>query len=224
MKERRTTVPGNIFFSGIDGSGKTVLADTLVGELEKRGLPVRYVWMRYNHYLTKPLLAFCRAVGLTTYETVEGQKIGVHHFYKSRLVSFLFVALTFLDTGAASLLRLRLSKWMHRRVVVCDRFVLDILVDLMIDIGKPRMFEGFWGAAFRKLLPRDGKCFYIRRPFDAVLDARPELKGDAFVQQRIELYQALVYRWGVQVIDNSGTLVRAHDEILSGLGLERWTR
>ena len=60
MKCQKRQVPKIICLSGVDGSGKTTLSKMLANELHKKGFNVSYVWMRYNHYLTKPLLGFCR--------------------------------------------------------------------------------------------------------------------------------------------------------------------
>ena len=38
-----------IAISGIDGCGKTTVIEKLQEELSQKGLPVKYVWLRYNH-------------------------------------------------------------------------------------------------------------------------------------------------------------------------------
>jgi thymidylate kinase len=218
MSQAEIPVPPTIFFAGIDGSGKTALAEMLTDELRKQGYHVRYLWMRYNHYLTKPLLGLCRILRLTRYRDVAGYRIGEHLFYKSKIISFLFVTLTFLDTVLATLVRLRLLRGRDNTVVVCDRYIVDILVDLMIDTKDTDIFKSHWGKAFKKLLPKENVTFYIRRPLKVVLEARPELKYDPSANQRISLYENLVGYWEIHTIDNTGTLQDAHDQILAHLG------
>ena len=77
-----------IAISGIDGCGKTSIIKELIKSLSKNGEESRYVWLRYNHYITKFLLAFCRLSGLTKYENVQGVRVGYHEFYRSKIISF----------------------------------------------------------------------------------------------------------------------------------------
>jgi hypothetical protein len=44
--------------------------------LEDKGYHVYAEWLRFNHVLSKPLLGFCRLVGLTRYEKKDGIRIG----------------------------------------------------------------------------------------------------------------------------------------------------
>lgn len=217
MRRQETVILSRIFVCGIDGSGKTALAQDLIEELKRQGFNARYVWMRYNHYFVKPLLAFCRIIRLTQYRQVGDIKIGVHLFYKSTVISFLFVALTFVDTALATFLKLWLRRIMDNSVVICDRYIVDIIIDLMIDIKNPTMFKGFWGNAFKRLLPEHEKTFYIRRPLEEVLQVRPELKYDHSLDLRISLYEQLVKHWNISVINNNGTLLQAHKEMLKEL-------
>jgi len=106
MRYQNRQVPKVICLSGIDGSGKTTLSQMLANEFKKKGYKVHYVWMRYNHYFTKPLLGICRLVGLTKYYRIENYRIGFHLFYKSKPISILFIFLKLIDTYIATVLKL----------------------------------------------------------------------------------------------------------------------
>ena len=87
-------IPDLIYVMGIDGSGKSTVSEYLADELREKGYDVDVVWLRFNHVITKPLLGFCRLIGLTRYETCDGIRVGYHDFYKSSVISFFFILLT----------------------------------------------------------------------------------------------------------------------------------
>ena len=53
-----------IIISGVDGSGKTTVINSLKDKLEQQGKTVDYIWMRYNHYTVKAMNAFARILGM----------------------------------------------------------------------------------------------------------------------------------------------------------------
>ena len=221
MMEVTHPMPPIIFFSGIDGSGKTVLIENLIKELNQQGFKTRYVWMRYNHYLSKLLLAFCRITGLTEYHQIAGHKLGVHHFYRSRVISYLFIFSSLIDTAVATFLKLWLFWFKSDAIIVCDRFVTDILIDLMIDTRKFDLFECFWGQAFKRLVAPHARTFYIRRPLKEIIDVRPESEYDTTFFMRVVLYEHLVRKWNIETVDNAGPLTDVHKDISSRIGLQQ---
>ncbi|MCK4790936.1 MAG: hypothetical protein KAV87_44785, partial [Desulfobacteraceae bacterium] len=157
-----------IIISGIDGSGKTTIIEAVRSELARQGIKNRYVWLRYNHYLTRFLLAFCRFAKLTRYEYFENSRVGYHDFYKSKLVSWLFVFLTFIDTLAVSIIKVYIPAIFSQKTVICDRWVIDILIDLEIDT-KLKFPEGsFVSRLFKSLVPKRSFSFIIKRDIDTV--------------------------------------------------------
>lgn len=213
-------MPPIIFFSGIDGSGKTVVIENLIKELNQQGFKTRYVWMRYNHYLSKLLLAVCRLTGFTKYHQIAGHKLGVHHFYRSRIISYLFIFSSLIDTAVATFLKLLLFLNRTDAVIVCDRFVIDILVDLMIDTRKFDLFDCLWGQAFKRLVAPHARTFYIRRPLKEIIDVRPESEYDTTFLMRVVLYEHLVRKWKIETIDNAGSLADVHKDISSRIGIQ----
>lgn len=174
-------------YSGIDGSGKTSIIDGVSGVLESNGYRTKYVWLRYNHYITKILLIFCRLIGLTKYKTIDGVRVGHHDFYKSKIISYAFIWLTYIDTLIVSLLLVYLPRLFSNVTIICDRWILDILIDLEIDT-KINLDDTFILKMFFALIPDNAKCFIIYRDYDLVHDAREEHKIDKNFKDRYELY------------------------------------
>jgi len=209
----RIALPKVIYIMGIDGSGKTTIAEYLQQYLNKRGLSTKYLWLRFNHYLTKPLLAYGRLSGLTYYKTIEGVRIGYHNFYKSRWVSWAFIILQYLDNVIARWLILWPRTW--GSVVICDRFVYDTLVDLCLETGMPDLYLSRVGQAFSRLIPRKALLIHLNRDEARILADRPESAKDHLFRRRKELYNKIPSYFSIQTIDNNGSIEEAMDKILA---------
>jgi len=129
------TDPRVIYVMGIDGSGKTTVVENLSKLLEDKGYHVYAEWLRFNHVLSKPLLGFCRLVGLTRYEKKDGIRIGYHEFHRSKVISWLYIYLQYLDALRVRIFRIDPKIRQKNCVLILDRFVYDIIIDLMIDTG-----------------------------------------------------------------------------------------
>lgn len=208
-----------ISISGIDGSGKTSILEEVRRRLDVNGRKTKYVWLRYNHYLTKILLVFCRIVGLTRYEYPDGVRVGYHDFHRSRVVSWLFIVFTYIDTLAASILLVYLPSLVTSKVIVCDRWVLDIMIDLEVDTGIRFVEGGRLEKLFLSLMPVEMNCYLVMRDKDAVLSCRPENVRDKNFMKRWELYEEYSGRSWVRVIENNSTVETAAGEIVQQVGL-----
>jgi len=184
--------------------------------LEERHFSTRYVWLRYNHYLTKIVLAYARVAGYTRYEMVNGVRVGCHDFRRSAALSWLFVAVTFVDAVVTSLLLVYIPCIFRNQVTICDRWILDILVDLEVDTGI-RLDNTVVGRWFLGLLPVDAKCFLIERAREEVSQARAENRADKNFSLRLSIYERYSSQLWVTVIDNNRTVSDAVSRIIAML-------
>jgi len=205
-ENNKTVMTRIISFSGIDGCGKTTVIKCVRKELESRGHKTNCVWLRYNHYLTKILHAFCRLTGLTRYEWHDGIRVGYHEFYRSTIISNLSIILNFIDTFFATFFLVYIPVLFTKRIIICDRWVFDILIDLQVDTGKYLGPDSFWGRMFLKLVPGNAKCFLIFRDASMIEATRPEHAHDKNYKPRRELFSW----WSAQpkcvAIDNNGSV------------------
>jgi len=213
-------LPRVIYVTGIDGSGKTTVVEWLAEQLRGRGYQVDVLWLRFNHVLSKPLLAFCRLVGLTRYEMTNGIRVGYHEFHRSKLVAWLFVAFQYLDAVMVRWLRIgpRLRK--ANRIVVLDRYVFDILIDLMIDTRIDDLHSGPVGKAFLKLLPAGTVVLPLLRDRDSLLAARPESVVDRNFEARQRLYEELPTVYGLRPLRNDRGLEELLAQVAAHVGLD----
>ena len=205
-----------IAISGVDGCGKTTVIEGVRLELGSRGYKTSYVWLRYNHYLTKIFHAFCRFAGFTRYEWHDSIRVGYHEFYRSTLISHLAIILNFIDTLIASFFLVYIPALLTRRIILCDRWIIDILIDLQVDTLKYLGPDSFWGRLFLKLIPGNAKCFLILRDTSMVEAARPEHAHDKNYIPRRDLF----IKWGKNArcitVDNNGLIQDTIRQVLSG--------
>ena len=208
-----------ISFSGIDGCGKTTIIECVRHTLAMRGYKTTCIWLRYNHYLTKFMHAFCRLIGLTRYEKHNGIRIGYHEFYRSTIISNLSIILNFIDTFFVTFFLVYIPVLFTKRIIVCDRWVVDILIDLQIDTHRDLGPASFWGRLFLSLVPGNAQCFVIQRDDATIEIARPEHAYDKNYVFRRELFA----QWSRQpwciAVDNNGSVEDTVRQVLSRLNI-----
>jgi hypothetical protein len=207
-------MPQFIVISGIDGCGKTTVIERLRRRLAQEGLTTRYEWMRYNHRLVRPVHAFSRLVGLSRRYEVEGRSIWRHEFHRSRSFSSFYIFLTWLDAWLGRLLLATRLLFRDIDIVVCDRWVQDILVDLAVDTRRRSLLGGRWDRRFLRILPRGARQYLIMRNADAIVSARPDVRRDLSASFRQKLYGRLARNPDLVVIRNDGTVDAAVEAIL----------
>lgn len=208
--------PRVIYLFGVDGSGKSTLARELVQALAHRGIPARCLWFRFNHWLSRLVNALGHLLGLAFYVRYpDGTRVGYHHYYKCRGLSLAYTASTVLDTFLAVQLRLRPLLRAGREVLILDRFIYDILVDLQVDTGNSRLWESWPGRLLRKLPPARILALYVATDREIIAQRRPDTCWDETFARRCDLYEQLNrgYAWGKEV-KNDGPVGAALAAIL----------
>lgn len=195
-----------IAVTGVDGSGKTTLTDWLRQELHARGHAPRFVWSRFNNYLSLPFLAATRLSGHNVYRVCAGVRMGFHDFERLSLpLRYLFVGLQAVDVNIATLLKIRLPS-RHASVTICERGPWDTLVDVAADTALDKVAGPFFSRLFDGQVTQRSDMVLINRDADLIEEARPELKFDAKLRERQRLYRRLADIGSWKVLDNNGDL------------------
>jgi len=202
-----------IVISGIDGCGKTTLIGELRNRLEREGLTTRYEWLRYNHRLVRPIHALSRLVGLSRRYRAGNQSVWRHEFYRSRRFCSFYILLTWLDVWIGRLILASRLVSQDVDIVVCDRWVRDILVDLAVDTRRRGLLRGAWRSRFARILPPGTRQYLVVRNSQRILSARPDVTQDLSRSLRRRLYQRLGRNADVVVVSNNGAVDRAVDTI-----------
>ncbi|GAM10720.1 hypothetical protein OR1_03013 [Geobacter sp. OR-1] len=216
MRNDLAGLPRVIYMTGVDGSGKSFLTEKLITELQRQGISVSHLWLRFSNITSKPLLAICRLLGLNYYLEVNGVRIGYHDFHRSSLIAWLFILFQLIDTWLMTALKVW-PKLGSSNVLICDRGAYDTLIDVMVDTKLQRLYRTSLGRLFVKLLPAPHKVLLISRKPAAIFCSRPDVQVDKNFDLRCELYEdcAAYFKWSV--IDNNGTPEQTMQKILQEL-------
>ena len=205
-----------IIISGIDGSGKTSIIEGIEVVFTKRKKTTVVIWLRYNHYFVKPLHAIARLLGLSKqYNSSEG-KVWRHEFYKSTIFSWFYIRFTYLDTLIGKM-KLNFKIKNKPDIVICDRWLNDILIDLGTKTHNDNFLNSNWYFRFKKMLPKKSKEFLIIRNKKDLLDSRIENQEDPDFNFRLKLYKNLSEKKEVILINNTDTIGEAVNKIMFNL-------
>ena len=209
-----------IVISGIDGSGKTTLIEGLHALFGKNNLESTVVWMRYNHFLVKPLHFIARLIGLSNKYPSEDGFVWRHEFYKSTIFCTIYIWATYFDTILG---RVKLNFLINGKCdyVICDRWLNDILIDLGTKTKNRTFLNSKWSSLFRKLLPPNSVEFVIQRSSYCLLASRLENREDPEFTFRLELYKSLSKREGIVLIDNNSGVEDAVKSIYASLSITK---
>jgi thymidylate kinase len=189
------------YIAGPDGSGKTTYLTEFEKWLNNRGKDTQRIWIRSPKILSKPLMAYCRLVGLTKYRTIDGIRYCKRQQYKSKFVSWLFPILQLLDFKIKwALIRYRSNS---RSSILFDRFSLDTLADLMVDTKKYNLHKTSIGKEFVRMIPAKSKIVFLSVEESEIRNRKPDTLYDEHLNDKILVYKILSHDLGIKVIDNN---------------------
>ncbi len=205
--------PGRLIcLSGVDGVGKTTHAKLLVQTLRAAGRPSRYVWLRYTHYVSLAVLAVARLLGLTRYQTINGVRYGSWEFHRNRVIAAVFPWTVLIDMAAKSAGSLYWRLW-RGEWVVADRFVPDILVDLMVATARRDLHRHLVGRLFRGLIPAGARIVILDVAEDDLRARRPDLVHEPSLRVRRQLYLDLAAADGLPVLRVDGGIEQVEAQL-----------
>lgn len=202
MAERTHGLPRVIHLAGADGTGKTTQARAVQAWLAGRGLAVHYAWLRYPRYVCTPLLAYARLRGFSRQEVVDGNPHGYWDFERSWVMTHVFPWALLIDAFITGLAGIYIPLW-RGQIVVCDRFVGDILVDLMTGLKDLQLDRRLPGRLFLRLLPRGTQMIVLELDTELARQRSPELAGDRSQPLRRAAYLELAARQGWPLLSSA---------------------
>ena len=204
--------------SGIDGSGKSMLVEALEQHALKNGLAVKVRWLRFNHFFTRPLLIACRLFGATRYQTQNGHRVGKHHFARPRWLAWLFETLQYWDAWRVAHIHLNRRSLRRTDLLILDRYVPDILVDISIATENPALLRSARAEKFFNLLPSGSLILGVQRAEEALLICRPESGVDPTFTARSDAYLQSFSRGEIHLLKNDGSPEELLEHALKVLG------
>lgn len=212
-------IPAFIYLFGVDGSGKTSLAKLLKNEFDKLGIKSKITRLRINYLFTRPILIYCKLTGYTIRKNINGVPIVYHEFHRSKWIPRIVQYLHFIDTAIMYFLKAYLPMRMAKKVIICDRFVYDVLVDFMIESRDYDLLQKKIGRFLLTLLPKNSVNVFVKIDIQNILTRKPEVSYDKYFQTKFLIYERLNKIFDFKTVDNNGAISAtvAKLKIISGL-------
>ncbi len=207
MAASSTKIPRVYCFAGVDGVGKTTLLNHLAPLLAKTGKQPRCVWIRYNHYLTKPVLGIARIMRMTRCVKVNGKVVHKYHLFRHHpYFSRVYIFSKVIDTLIASFFKIWLPLMLNRRIVIlCDRWIPDVLIDLKVETGWENPEQTLPGRWLLKYQSR-AQVVVLTSDITTLLSRRKENRFDPYLSDRVTEYRLLAWEFGFPVFQTDNPL------------------
>lgn len=202
-----------IIFTGVDGAGKTTHSKLLMEELEAKGCSVKYVWGGFFHFFSLPLLAYARGMGYTETYRVGSKQVSCHCFHRSRLLAFLYPITLLIDTFIFNLVFI-IPYTLIGKSVICDRFVYDILVHLMVSLNDPEIMYKNCARLYLSLIPCESRVIMLKTSPHLLLKRREDIANDKTLHYKIMLYERIAKIFKIPVINSDKSVICVHQQIL----------
>ena len=200
-----------IYFAGADGTGKTTYAQQLCDHLQQRGTRCTRLWLRFPFFFSLPLLAYARLRGYSWHEVTDGIDHGYWDFQSSWLLRRVFPVVLLVDATVAAFFKVHLPL-RRGRIIVCERYVLDMVVDLHLATQRPLL--GAWEhGRLLSLLPKEALVIGMVAPKPLVTTRRPDLQHDRRLDAKLSAYEALFRIIDCPVVETVGPQEQVQERI-----------
>lgn len=206
-------VPSNlriVGFIGFDGSGTTTHTDHSVDVLEDRGYTTQTEWMRFNYRSSIPVLALARLLGMSVMD--DDGTAWAHTFEDSYILRNIFFRTALLDQRILALEKFR-SISQNTDFLVCDRFILDGLIDIIVSTSRLDLLESSIADGFWNLVPEQAVLIGLNCDTETVVSRRPDVTRDPLLEMRVDAYKKLYQDDRIHVVDTSQPFESAKAEI-----------
>lgn len=216
MKERQQP-PRFIYITGADGTGKSTQAKLLLEHFKEKGVKTRHLWLRYPNFFSLPFLVYARLKGMSWREEGGGVIHGYWDFRGSWLMGVVYPWVLLVDAFLASLWKVYLPLWLGY-TVVCERYVLDMLVDLSLALGDKDVYSISPVKYLLKLLPEDAWTFILHLDIDTIVDRRLNLSFDHHLEMRLQRFQIISQVFNLHMISSKPDTDTVFQQIVGLLG------
>ncbi len=211
-QDQQAAAPRFIYITGCDGTGKTTQARRLLAHLTAQGIEPQHLWLRFPFFFSLPLLAYARWRGYSWYEARGEVRQGYWDFSRSWLLRTCLPWVLLIDAALAALLKiyLPLSKG---KTIVCERFALDMLVDLSLALDDVDLHQRLPGRLYRYLIPKEALIIILELDAATLRARRADLEIDRRLEARLRAFRRLVDDYGLIVLSSQKPIAELSQSI-----------
>jgi thymidylate kinase len=188
--------------------------------LQRRGERHRVVWLRWVMLTSLPLVTYGRLRGFSRrrYNPRSQSTIVQPLYHRSRVMRSAWPCLFALDVALAAWWRV-LRPWRRGEVVLCDRYVLDVIVDIAAIVQDDSFLQSRLASRLLALLPPDACTIVIDVDPEIAFDRKPDVLDLAYLERRRPLYLDLARHTGATIVDGNADVASVQRAIASTIGL-----
>ena len=208
-----------VYVTGCDGTGKSTQARLLLSALAARGRRAGHLWLRFPFLLSLPLLAYARWRGYSWQERHGDVSHGYWSFRRSRLLRALLPWTLLADAVIAALHKIYIPLSLGR-TIVCERFALDMLVDLAVACEDAGLHRRLPGRLYPRLLPRGTVVTVLDLDPETARERRPDLRTDRRLDARMAMFRRLAADLALPVFSSHMPVAELRRHIWDAIGEE----
>jgi len=143
--------------------------------------------------------------GYSWYETANGVRHGYWDFRHSSLLRTFLPWLLLIDAALAGFGKIYLPL-LTGKTVVCERFVLDILVDLIVAFDEHDLPNTHPGSLYLNLIPKSSKVIVLDLDLEKICERRPDLLTDHHLSTRLVAFRRLASQYDYLTLSSESSI------------------
>lgn len=164
--------------------------------------------------MTLSIYALCRLINLT-YTRGRSRGLREHAFYLNRAIAYLLPWVQTFDVILYALVKLYIPHWIGWKIV-SDRFIHDVIVDLITDTRMP-IFKMKVGRILMKLIPRDCSVVLLDADNDILMSRKHDIPSEEYLIEHRRVYRELAELLNIPVVRSESSFERTQELIESTL-------
>jgi dTMP kinase len=207
-----------VIVSGIDGSGKTTQIKLLERYLRHRGFKVKRIWFRWVAFVSYPILALCRILGYTKWRVIErsGVRYAERRFYLNKTLARLWPWFYAVDVLIHTIFKIFI--WISLGyIILIDRFIPDILIDLMYETKDYQIPRRLVGRLLISLIPKKSRLIIIDVNENTAYNRKHDIPNINYLKERRRLYLYIAKTLSIPVISGEKNVLEVYKTVLGCL-------
>ena len=211
-----------ISISGVDGSGKTLQSKLLVKALQQCDIGTKYMWIRcgctsFGQVFIRSGKALSHLLrldkGMKSLSQQNDRITLRHQYLENRFIRFFWTFIIFVELTLFYNLKVRIPL-LFGKVVICDRYLLDALVEIGVSAKDKNSHDGFCGTLLRLLSPSPNISFLIDISPGVVLERKSEEFSERDLNKQRLLYQKLARRFDAIPVNGERPSAEVSEDIV----------